>query len=349
MSSKNHILFPLELDTAALKDELSQIVELGWNTQKPFSTRGVPGLTTTVYHDGSWKVISLRSIGGDDKRTDPGGPSLADYGYTKYAAKAPYIKSILEKFGEPYVRTVRLSILHPGESIDEHSDTYIALKYGQVRLHVPIVSNDQVEMTIGGEKRVWKEGELWYGDFAAPHSVINNGDTPRIHLMFDVCVNEKLLSMFSTEQLHALAGSNILTHILGLPLPKNELTNYACEFSISAGLIKGIFEFDDGIPGENQGKLSLQNNDLIFYINETPIFSLIPVAINEFRFTGWTMERTISCEMEDGQVSSVIFNINSGLKTTKIVMPVNRKESRPATDFDFENNESALEDQMLSL
>jgi hypothetical protein len=349
MLNKNHILLPLELDKQALKDELSQIVEMGWNTQKPFSTQGVPGLTTTVYHDGSWKVISLRSIGGDDKRTDPGGPSLADYQYTKYATKAPYIKSILEKFGEEYVRTVRLSVLHPGESIEEHSDTYIALKYGQVRLHVPIQTNDQVEMSIGGEKRIWREGELWYGDFAAPHSVINKGDTPRVHLMFDVCVNEKLLAMFTSEQLDLLGGNEILAHQLGLPLPKAELANYTCQFPISAGLIKGIFEFDDGIPGENRGSLSLVNDDLIFYINNTPIFSLIPVAINEFRFTGWTMERTLSCEMENGQVSSVSFNINSGLKTTKVVMPVNREASLPAADFVFENDATRLADQMLSI
>lgn len=324
MPNYNHILLPLELDKETLKKELDQIVELGWNTQKPFSTIGVPGLTTTTYHEGNWKIISLRSVGGDDNRTDPGGPSLSEYSDTKYMAKAPYIKSIIDRFGE-YVRTVRLSVLYPGEQIHEHSDTYLAFRYGHVRLHVPIISNDNVKMSIGGELKQWSEGELWYGDFSSAHSVINNGTTPRVHLIIDVCICDELLSLFSEEVLSEIGEKNILRHQLGTSIPQEELAKFECDFLISAGLIKGVFEFDDGIPGESYGRITLVDQNLIFFINDIPIFSLISIAKGEFRFMGWSMERTLTFEMEDDKITAICFEIHSGDYTSKVLIPTVEK------------------------
>jgi len=320
-NNMNHIKLPLKTNTVKLKKELDKIVLRGWHTQKPFSTSGVPGLTTTTYHEGGWKIISLRSIGGDSDRTDPGGPSLVDYEYTNYLDVAPYMKSILNQFGS-YVRTARLSVLNPGEKINRHCDTYIAFKYGQVRLHIPIITNDKVEVNISGESQNWGEGELWYGDFSKNHSVINNGNTPRIHLIFDVCLSSQLLSIFPEEFISKIDHRDFLIHKKGISLHNINLKKYECSFILSAGVIKGIFEFDDGIPGEYLGRISVSNNKLVFYINNSPISTLVPVSDSEFRFMGWSMERLILIELGGEKVTSLSFKIVSGRYFTSVKVPV---------------------------
>jgi quercetin dioxygenase-like cupin family protein len=53
------------------------------------------------------------------------------------------------------------------------------------RIHMPVVSTDQVEFTVGGESQVMKEGELWEINNAREHSVVNKGDDRRVHLIVD--------------------------------------------------------------------------------------------------------------------------------------------------------------------
>lgn len=317
----NHIRLQQSYDLDRLNAELKTIVAKGWNTQKPFSASGVDGLMTTVYHEGNWKIISLRSLGGDDGRTDPGGPALVDYAYTSYSDGAPYIRSILDQF-DGYVRTTRLSVLNPGENIDPHCDTYIALRYGQVRLHVPIVTNEDTVMTIGGEDSHWSAGQLWFGDFSKHHSVVNNGDSPRVHLIFDVYIYPKLLSLFPQDFVESLNKNQILLHKNELEIPTESLQKYECDFLIPSGLVKGIFEFDDGIPGEYAGKIMMHGKRLALFLKGTPIFSLVPVAEDEFRLLGWSMERTMVFEFNQNKVSNLSIKMNRGSRFTKIDLPV---------------------------
>lgn len=320
-SSTNHIKLKGSYDVAKLRDELEKVVKLGWNIQKPFSTDEVPELATTVYHDGSWKMISLRSLGGNREKTDPGGPSLVDYAYTDYIHGAPYIKSILDTFGS-YVRTARLSVIAPGENIDTHSDTYIAFQYGHVRLHIPIITNDQVAMTIGGEDKYWDAGQLWYGDFSKPHSVVNNGSSPRIHLMFDVCINPMLMSLFPKFDSQEIPSNRILFHKDQITMEQKDLKKYECDLMISAGLINGAFEYDDGIPGEFDGRVSVYEEKLTLFLNDKPLYTLVPISTVEFRLLGWSMERTFLFQFSDDKVSAFYMHLNNGNIKTEINIPL---------------------------
>ena len=52
------------------------------------------------------------------------------------------------------------------------------------RVHIPIVSNDQVAFNVGGEEKCMRCGEIWEINNGRDHSVENKGDD-RIHLIVD--------------------------------------------------------------------------------------------------------------------------------------------------------------------
>lgn len=67
---------------------------------------------------------------------------------------------------------------------------------GQVaRLHIPIFTNDKVRFLSWDERgekieHHLPEGSLWYLDTRKPHSVLNEGNSVRVHLVVDVVCNE---------------------------------------------------------------------------------------------------------------------------------------------------------------
>ncbi|MDK2594367.1 aspartyl/asparaginyl beta-hydroxylase domain-containing protein [Pseudoalteromonas obscura] len=312
----------MDIDLPELKKELEIIQRLQWHKESPFIAENVPGLNTTVYHSGNWKVVSLRSLGGSESRTDPGGPSIHDYEYNEMSKHTPYIRKLMSYFGGD-IRTVRLSSMGPGMSIQEHCDTFVALQYGQVRLHIPIQTDENVIMRFGKEEFHWPEGELWYGDFSVPHSVDNGSDKHRIHLIFDAYITDKLLELFPQSEQKAIAAKQILSHQNSQPLAVESLKKYQCDFDISAALLKGIFETDDGILGIISGQIKLINNsELQFWLDEKPLFTLEPLSDGLFKFRGWSVERTIEFKWHQDTLSEMVWQFNCGLHKTLVTIPV---------------------------
>src|SRR6185369_16774148 len=109
-------------------------------------------------------------------------------------SKCPAVQSVLSVFQCP-LRAVRFLKLDNGTSIHEHRDDGMGPEYGLVRIHVPIVTNDQVEFYLNGKLLKMNEGECWYVDFGLPHRVNNLGATDRIHLVLDCRVDDWLRSL----------------------------------------------------------------------------------------------------------------------------------------------------------
>ena len=95
------------------------------------------------------------------------------------------IKPIYESnYGKGYFVRVLLVKLKSNTSIEPHID------YGESlvnckRIHIPIITNDLVTFTIGGETKQLKEGEIWEINNTNEHSVDNDSDEDRIHLIVD--------------------------------------------------------------------------------------------------------------------------------------------------------------------
>ena len=53
------------------------------------------------------------------------------------------------------------------------------------RIHVPIITNDEVVFSVGGEELNMREGEMWEINNATLHAVENRSEQDRIHLIVD--------------------------------------------------------------------------------------------------------------------------------------------------------------------
>jgi hypothetical protein len=79
---------------------------------------------------------------------------------------------------------VMLARMPAGGAIQPHRDANPAAKWPH-KIHVPIVSNDQVLFRVEGAQYVMPEGEAVEVNNMGTHAVDNRGDTDRIHLIFE--------------------------------------------------------------------------------------------------------------------------------------------------------------------
>jgi hypothetical protein len=76
--------------------------------------------------------------------------------------------------------------LGPGSVIKEHTDHELSVEEGVARLHIPIVTNSGVTFLLNGSRVVMTAGSVWYLRLSDPHSVVNAGDSARVHMVIDV-------------------------------------------------------------------------------------------------------------------------------------------------------------------
>lgn len=77
-----------------------------------------------------------------------------------------------------------LSVVMPGDEIEPHRDRQ--RPPWLTRVHVPLVTNPHARFAIGGLIHWMGVGSAYAVDVTEEHYVTNQGDTPRIHFMFDV-------------------------------------------------------------------------------------------------------------------------------------------------------------------
>jgi hypothetical protein len=82
--------------------------------------------------------------------------------------------------------------LSAGSVIKKHTDLDLSAEYGEARLHIPIITNDDVHFYVNDNEVIMAEGECWYLRLSDPHNVDNTSDVDRIHLVLDVVINEWL-------------------------------------------------------------------------------------------------------------------------------------------------------------
>lgn len=162
---------------------------------------GVDILNRGDYHDGGWRAIPLYAV---DGRTDATGLRWAgwnaNYQKTPILKACPYLEEIVDEFQCPKER-VRLLRLEPGTNINTHTDLGDGWAMGKVRLHIPIITHDEVYFFVDEKRVVMLPGELWYCDFTRPHRVHNKSDIARVHLVLDLRVNDWLRDFFPPEPL----------------------------------------------------------------------------------------------------------------------------------------------------
>lgn len=155
------------------------------------------GHFNTGYYDGDWSGIPLRVPIGRNHELSAG-DNNSQYEDIPLFKELSYFQEVVNHFQCP-VTSVRLLKLSPGSVIKEHKDADLSFWYGFVRIHVPIVTNKDVNFVVDTRKLSMKPGECWFAEFCKPHSVENQGSTDRIHLVMDFEVNEWLRELFEEE------------------------------------------------------------------------------------------------------------------------------------------------------
>ncbi len=152
----------------------------------------------TLHYSGSWTAIPLRSTDGqaDNIFINPGKSN--SYADTIFLKQSPYFKKVLSTFQCPLL-AVRLLKLNAGASIKEHRDNDLFFEKGEIRIHIPIITNAGVEFYLDSERMDLQEGSCWYMNFNLLHAIQNNGNTDRIHLVIDAQVNNWVKELFNSK------------------------------------------------------------------------------------------------------------------------------------------------------
>jgi hypothetical protein len=175
---------PFTFDPKWLQAELAQIQPDEW----------VNHFNTSIY-EGDWSGVALRSVGGAALTLYPDPTATGQFSDTAILGRCPYYQTVLATFHCP-LTSVRLLRLKAGSSIREHRDYRLGYEDGEVRLHIPVLTNPAVAFFLQGE-RVWmRAGECWYLNVNLKHRVDNQSTADRIHLVIDCVVNEWLAAFF---------------------------------------------------------------------------------------------------------------------------------------------------------
>jgi aspartate beta-hydroxylase len=77
---------------------------------------------------------------------------------------------------------VCFSVLTPGTHILPHR----GVTNTRLVTHLPLIVPDNCAISVGGEERVWREGECFTFDDTFEHEAWNRGDSPRVVMLLDV-------------------------------------------------------------------------------------------------------------------------------------------------------------------
>lgn len=151
------------------------------------------------HHDGGWRSIGLITSGGkveEDRHINKVGQPYLPTAALQFC---PYIRELLDELPAQKKR-VRFLSLEPNHEIKWHCDGTGSVdkivNSSSSRFHIPVITSPKVEFKICHNICQWQAGNIYYGDFSFPHSVKNNWDKRRIHLVIDLIPNDNLRSLF---------------------------------------------------------------------------------------------------------------------------------------------------------
>ena len=138
-------------------------------------------------HEGSWSLAALMAPAG--MQANIWSCAIPDIcSPTPLLERCAYFQTILDQI--PIKKSsVRLMKLDSGAVIKEHCDSF---GDEEVRIHVPVTTNPEVEFKLEGERVEMEAGSCWFLDFRLPHSVVNHGNGSRTHLVIDAYMNDWL-------------------------------------------------------------------------------------------------------------------------------------------------------------
>ena len=157
---------PITFDAIKLGEEVRQLPDSSWMAHP----NNLPGNS----------AVALISSGGGNNNSFEGAKAE-----TPHLDSCPYIRQVMASFNVLVSRS-RLMKLEPGAKVNWHVD-FNYHWYDRIRLHVPVITNEEVIFHCGPESVHMKAGDCWIFDHWRRHSVDNNSTEARVHLVIDTC------------------------------------------------------------------------------------------------------------------------------------------------------------------
>ena len=261
------------------------------------------------YHKGEWTGIALYSMGGRQS-TFPSAAGTGHYQETEELQLAPYFKQVLDDLKCPK-EVVRILFLPPEGHIKDHFDFHTSFQFGLLRLHLPIVTHPEVVFLIDGQRMSWNAGELWYGDFSMVHSVKNDSQIVRVHMVIDVQINEFVLGLFPEDFIAHRRAEGISITTDPIPASEAELRRFACDFKIP-GEFMPMFVIGRPlatlVKGANAA-VRLIDGKLTVLIDSEPAFRLDRLCDDFFGISGLPPGMTLQLKRENQVVRDVVLHM----------------------------------------
>ena len=142
-----------------------------------------------------WTSVMLKSAGGDVRKQEVLShyPECDSYEWTNPAREyCPETIKIVEGIAGEHigVRRVRYSRVTAYGKINPHADEGYNTQGVVMRLHVPILTHRYCVTSVGEDRQHLGRGRLYYCDFSLEHSVENNSDRMRVHLLIDLAAGD---------------------------------------------------------------------------------------------------------------------------------------------------------------
>jgi len=235
---------------------------------------------------------------------------MSGYQGTENLQRTPYFKSILNELKCPK-EVVRILFLPPGGHIKDHFDFHTNFQFGLLRLHIPIITHPDVAFVIDGQRVAWAAGELWYGDFSKVHSVKNDSQIVRTHMVIDVQINDFVLSLFPADFIERRRREGIAMTREPLEASEVDLRRFTCDFKISGELMP-MFVIGKPLSTLTRGATAAArviDGKLTVLINNEPAFLLERVSNDTFTIAGLPPGITLQFQEENDFVRTVILDM----------------------------------------
>jgi hypothetical protein len=166
----NAIKLPFLFDVEAIKADIQNLKESGYYL-----------LDNTYLEPGS--LVGFHLI---EPEVEQGVPVFKP---NQHLSQSPALLSLYESF-KCDKETYRIHALRAGYTIKKHRDIARNFEHNMIRIHVPIISNDEIYTYLDDERVKMEPGECWYMDLDLHHEIFNKSDQDRVNLVMD-CVRNK--------------------------------------------------------------------------------------------------------------------------------------------------------------
>jgi hypothetical protein len=201
--------------------------------------------------------------------------------------------------------------LPPGGHIKDHFDFHTSFQFGLLRLHIPIVTHSDVAFIIDGQRMSWNTGELWYGDFSKIHSVKNDSQIVRVHMVIDVQINDFVLGLFPPDFIERRRAEGISITTEPLPASETELRGFACDFRIP-GEFMPMFVIGKPLAALAKGAdaaVRMIDGKLTVLMDGAPAFRLDRMGDEIFGISGLPPGMKLELKRESHVVREVILHM----------------------------------------